>query len=58
MNAMELKLFVRTKKMCMFYEPARFWPNIFVNFFLGALKSHYSVSRLAGSGRTNEEKVN
>ena len=29
MNAMELKTFVGTKKMCMLHEPAGFWPNIF-----------------------------
>ena len=58
MNAMELPLLVGTKEMCMFHEPAGFWPNIFLNIFLGALKSHYLVSRLAGPGPTNEEKVN
>ena len=58
MNAMALNIFVGTKKMCMFHEPAGFWPNIFVHIFLGALKSHYLVSQLATPGYTNEEKVN
>jgi hypothetical protein len=29
MNATDLKILVGTKKMCMFHEPAGFWPNIF-----------------------------
>ena len=33
MNAMELPLLVGTKEMCMFHEPAGFWPNIFLNIF-------------------------
>ena len=58
MNATELKLFVTTEEMCMFHEPAGFWPDIFLNIFSGAFKSHYPVSRMGGPGRTNEEKVN
>ena len=44
MNAMELKLVVGTEKMCMLHEPAGFWPNIFLNIFSGAFKSHYPVA--------------
>jgi hypothetical protein len=51
MNAMGLKLFVETEKMCMFHKPAGFW--IFFHS-----KSHYPVSRLGRPGPTNEEKVN
>jgi hypothetical protein len=58
MNAMELTLLVGTEEMCMFHEPAGFWPNIFLSIVLEALKSHYAVSRLAQAGTTNEEKVN
>jgi hypothetical protein len=29
MNTRTLTHFVGTKKMCMFHEPAGFWPNIF-----------------------------
>jgi hypothetical protein len=32
MNAMKLQIFVGTKKMCMFYEPAGFWLNIVYTF--------------------------
>jgi hypothetical protein len=41
---MRLKLFVGTEKMCMFHEPAE---DVYV-----------PVSRLAGPGPTNKEKVN
>ena len=37
---MDLKILVGTKKMCMFYEPAGFWPTIFFTHFLGPLKSY------------------
>jgi hypothetical protein len=42
----------------MFHEPAGFWPDIFLNIFSGAFKSHYPVSWSGDPGRTNEEKVN
>ena len=58
MNAMELIFFVGTERMCVFHEPAGFWPNIFLSIVLEALKSHYAVSRLAQAGTPNEEKVN
>ena len=35
---MGLKLFVGTEKMCMFHEPAGFWPNIFFKHFFGAFQ--------------------
>ena len=58
MNAMDLKILVGTKKMCISHEPKGFWPYIFLTIFLGALKSHCPVS-LGGQPRaTNEEKVN
>jgi hypothetical protein len=38
MNAMALKICVGTKKMCMFHEPAGFWPNIFQNIFFSTQK--------------------
>jgi hypothetical protein len=44
MNAMVLKISVGTEKMCMFNEPAGFWPNIFINLFWGLSKSHYLVT--------------
>ena len=55
---MDLKILVGTKKMCMFHEPAGFWPNIFLHIFLGALKSHYPVCRRERPGNTNAVKVN
>ena len=58
MNAMGLKNFVGTKKMCMFHEPKGFWPNMFLHIFLGPLKIHWLVSWLEQPGTTNEEKVN
>ena len=58
MNGMEPKILVGTKKMCMSHEPAGFWPNIFLNIFLGGLKIHYPVSRMGRPGPNNEEKVN
>ncbi len=58
MSAMELPLLVGTKKMCMYHEPAGFWPNIFLNIFSGAFKSHYLVSRRGQPGTTNAVKVN
>jgi hypothetical protein len=33
MKAIGLKLFVGTKKMCMFHEPEGFWPNIFQSIY-------------------------
>jgi hypothetical protein len=41
-NAMDLKILVGTKKMCMFHDPAGFWPNIFVHTFLEPLKKSLS----------------
>ena len=53
MNAMVLKFFVGTKKMCMLHEPAGFWSG-----FWEAVKRQCPVSRLGGPGRTNASKVN
>ena len=55
---MELLLLVGTEEMCMYHEPAGFWPNIFLTIFWGAFKSHYLVSWLGHTGSSNAEKVN
>ena len=58
MKDMELLFLGGLQKMCMFHEPAGFWPTIFVYIFLGALKSHFPVSQLGQPGTTSEEEVN
>ena len=57
MNAMDLKMFVGTEKMCMFHEPAGFWPNIFVHVFLGHSKSHCHVTSRGPTGSSSAIKV-
>ena len=46
MNAMEPKIFVGTKKMCMLHEPEGFWPNIFLHIFGGVSK--FTILYLGG----------
>ena len=43
--------------MCMFHEPEGFWPTIFLHIFLGALESHFPVSRRAKPSQASSVKV-